>query len=290
MNSEPDPRQWIGRRETAEDTVAAAAVGGMSATMDRDDPPPEPGTPLPALWHWMLFAPRVRASGLGADGHPARGGFMPPVDLPRRMFAGARLRFHAPLRVGDAVRREAEITDVTAKSGRSGSLLFVTVDYRYLGPRGLALEEVQDIVYRDHPSPGAPSGAAGRPEGAFAWRRTVTPDPILLFRYSALTFNAHRIHYDRAYAIDVEGYPGLVVHGPLIACHLAELAQVGGRSLATFRFKARQPIFDTAPFEIAGNPTPDGTGCRLVALSPEGTIAMEAEATYGPEEGATKSG
>lgn len=273
--------RWIGRMETAEEVLAPQPVAGISATLDRDDPPPAAGDPLPPLWHWVYFTPKVRASQLGPDGHPRRGGFLPPVTLPRRTFAGARCTFHAPLRVGERVRCTSEITGVVEKTGRSGPLIFVTVRRAYHGAAGLALEEEQDLAYVGE---GAAIGAA-RAAGEVAagpWRRRIEPDPVVLFRYSALTFNGHRIHYDRTYATEVEGYPGLVVHGPLVATWLLELVRehAGDRAVAQFHFRARRPLFDTAPIELTGGPEANGNGFRLAALTPEGAVAVEAGGSF----------
>ena len=273
---------WIGNRECAIDIVTAAKVAAMAATLDRDDPPPQQGDVLPPLWHWMFHAPIARQSGLGPDGHPARGGFMPPVPLPRRMFAGGRMRFLRPIGVGETITREGEVLSVTPKTGRTGELVFVTVRYVISTPAGPAVEEEQDIVYRA-PQPAA--AVATAPDRVnlsdMPWRRFIEPDPVMLFRYSALTFNGHRIHYDRPYVTQVEGYPGLVVHGPLIATCLAELARhESGRALASFAFRARSPIFEPSPFTVAGGPDATGTGCEVVAVGPGETVAMTAGATF----------
>ena len=275
-------RTWIGAREKATDVVSVASLERMSATLDRDDPPWREGDPVPPAWHSMYFPTVARRSGLGPDGHPERGGFLPPVALPRRMFAGARTVYHQPLRAGETIRREGEVVDIQTKTGKSGELVFVLIRYRIFGADGLALDEEHDIVYRDD---AAPAKTPSKPDATIAepdWRRTITSDPVTLFRYSALTFNGHRIHYDRTYATGVEGYPGLIVHGPLIAIHLAELCRdnTDDRSLRRFAFRARRPLFDTAAFEVVGALDGDGNGCRLEALDPEGAVAMTAEATF----------
>ncbi len=284
MSSEAatDLTAWIGRAEVVEDVITPQPVAGMSATLDRDDPPPAAGDPLPALWHWMYFTPKVPRSRLGPDGHPQRGGFLPPVPLPRRMFAGGRCVFHAPLRVGDAVRRASEIADVVEKVGRSGPLIFVKVRHVYHTAAGVALGEDQDLVYRSGADV-AKGDADAADEGVTGpWRRRIEPDPVTLFRYSALTFNGHRIHYDRPYATGIEGYPGLVVHAPLIATYLLELVRehAGERALATFHFRAKRPLFDGAAFEVTGGPERGGEGFRLAALTPEGAVAMQAGGTF----------
>jgi 3-methylfumaryl-CoA hydratase len=274
---------WQGRSETAVDDITAAPVRMLSATLDRDDPEPVPGTELPPLWHWLYFLPRHRQSELGPDGHARRGGFLPPVPLPRRMWAGGRLQWHAPLRVGDRVERLSRIASVTHKAGRSGDLVFVVVRHEVRNAAGLALTEEHDIVYRPAAAPGE---AAPPPQAAPAdagWQREIVPDPVLLFRYSALTFNGHRIHYDRSYVTQEEGYPGLVVHGPLIATLLVDLArrQRPDARLASFQFKAIRPTFDLHPMRVNGQPQADGSGARLWAQDHEGWLTMQAEATFG---------
>ncbi|MFP5475334.1 MAG: MaoC family dehydratase N-terminal domain-containing protein, partial [Gammaproteobacteria bacterium] len=224
---------WQGQSETLSDTLTATPIAALSATLDHDDPAPAPGTTVPPLWHWLYFLPHARQSEIGPDGHPKRGGFLPPVPLPRRMWAGGRLRWEMqgdganPLQVGQQVQRTSTIQSVKHKAGRSGELLFVLVEHQYRNAQGLALTEEHDIVYRSAAQPGDPAPTPQKPplEGQAAWSRTIVPDDVLLFRYSALTFNGHRIHYDRSYVTEEEGYPGLVVHGPLIATLLVDLAR-----------------------------------------------------------------
>jgi 3-methylfumaryl-CoA hydratase len=276
-------RSWEGRSETLHDEITAAPVRNLAATLDRDDPPPVPGTALPPLWHWLYFLPGARQSELGPDGHPRRGGFLPPVPLPRRMWAGGRLVWHAPLHVGEAVQRTSRIVSVTHKSGRSGDLLFVLVRHELANAQGLALTEEHDIVYRAAPRPGDPVPPPQRaPEGA-VWTRGIVPDDVLLFRYSALTFNGHRIHYDRKYVTEVEGYPGLIVHGPLIATLLVDLArrQRPDAVLRKFSFKAVRPTFDLHPFRVNGRPSQDGASAQLWAQDHEGWLTMQGEAEFG---------
>jgi 3-methylfumaryl-CoA hydratase len=274
-------RTWIGRREQLDDLIAPSRVAALAATLDRDDPPPVAGDPLPPLWHWTLCLPAAPQSALGPDGHPVRGGFLPPVPLPRRMWAGGRLRFLQPLRVGETVQRRSEVMSVEHKSGRSGELVFVLVRHEFHGANGLAITEEHDIVYRD--LPGAVSSAPTftiAPE-ACAWQRDIVPDDVLLFRYSALTFNGHRIHYDRRYVTEVEGYPGLIVHGPLIATLLLDLLRrnLPGASIAAFEFKALKPVFDTAPFSVHGQPEGEGRTVRLWARDADGGLAMSGMAS-----------
>lgn len=271
-------RDWIGRRQSTKDMIAPAAVAAMAATLDHPVAP-QPGEPLPAGWHWLFFNRAARASELGPDGHPKRGGFLPPAPLPWRMWAGGRLVPHAPLLVGDAARRESEIANIEVKQGRSGPLVFVLVKHRVFGAAGLAIEEEHDIVYRGHPDPTAPSKSEAAPADG-VWKRKIVPDPMLLFRYSALTFNGHRIHYDHPYATQVEGYPGLVVHGPLIATLLLDLLRQEMRKarLGKFSYRAVSPLFDTAPFIVNGAPAPDGRRARVWAAGPSGQLAMSATA------------
>jgi len=235
---------------------------------------------LPPGWHWILFNPVVPGNGLAEDGHPHRGEFLPPVDLPRRMWAGGAFRVHRPLRLGDAVRRESEIIDIQDKQGRSGALVFVTVRHLLSGPEGLALEETQEVVYREAARPGAAPDTKTAPERA-EWRKQIRPDPVLLFRYSALTFNSHRIHYDQPYATRVEGYAGLVVHAPLMATLMLELlrAQLPGRELQSFSFRALTALFCPDPFEALGAPDPSGDEIELWVRGPANVLAMSARAT-----------
>ena len=273
-------KAWKGRSETVHDTVTAAPVRMLRATLDL--PPDDNVAELPPLWHWLYFLPAARQSQLGPDGHPRRGGFLPPVPLPRRMWAGGQLEFFCALRVGDDIRRVSTIDDVKFKSGRTGELCFVRVRHEVGSPRGLALREFHDIVYRPDPAPGA-----AEPEyevaPASVLARRVVPDDTLLFRYSALTFNGHRIHYDRRYVTQVEGYPGLVVHGPLMATLLAGLAgrQFVGREPGAFSFRAVKPVFDLHPFEACGRP--DGAdAAELWIRDHAGHKAMAARMEFKP--------
>jgi 3-methylfumaryl-CoA hydratase len=275
-------RSWIGRSEVAEDTVTTVPVKALSATLDRDDPSPHPGDPLPPLWHWLYFLPLHKKSELGPDGHAKRGGFLPPVPLPRRMWAGGRFVFHQPLRVGEAIRRMSIVADVTYKQGRTGPLVFVLVRHEVAGENGLALVEEQDIVYREAPGPNEAAAAPRRaPDGAM-WRSDIEPDAVLLFRYSALTFNGHRIHYDHPFVTKVEGYPGLIVHGPLIATLLVDLLRRNVEpGLTRFAFRAVRPLFDTGAFAVCGVPEDDGRAAKVWAQDAEGLLAMEADAEFG---------
>jgi 3-methylfumaryl-CoA hydratase len=274
---------WQGRSETLHDEITAAPLRALSATLDRDDAAPDTGTRLPELWHWLYFLPHHRQSEIGPDGHARRGGFLPPVPLPRRMWAGGRFAWEAanPLRVGDAVRRVSTIASVTHKAGRSGALVFVCVRHEVHNAHGLALTEEHDIVYRAAAAPGEAAPAPTPAPADAAFSRTVVPDDVLLFRYSALTFNGHRIHYDRRYVTEVEGYPGLIVHGPLIATLLVDLLrrERPDAVLSHFEFRAVRPTFDTAPFRLHGRPEADGKTFHLWGEDADGWLTMSATAT-----------
>lgn len=273
--------EWIGRTEELADRITPVPISALSATLDRADPLPQPGDALPPLWHWLYFLPVHRQSKIGPDGHPERGGFLPAVELPRRMWAGGRLQFHHPLRVGDAVSRVSTIADVSAKEGRTGKLVFVLVRHEISDGAGLALTEEHDIVYRDNPAPGEAPPAPKAADTNHDWIREIRPDPVLLFRYSALTFNGHRIHYDRPYVTNVEGYPGLIVHGPLIATLLMDLLrrQLPDAEVESFSFRAVKPLFDTAPFSVCGRVEDDGKTVTLWAKDADGWLTMSATAT-----------
>lgn len=274
-------RSWIGRSETRVDAIDARPIALLAATLDRDDPPPRLGDVVPPLWHWLYFLPVYRQSEVGADGHAERGGFLPPVPLPRRMWAGSRIEWRGALRIGATATRHSRIVSVTLKHGQSGDLVFVVVRHEISVAGNLALTEEHDIVYRElASSPVERRASADRPAAAAAWTRRIVPDEVLLFRYSALTFNSHRIHYDRRYVTEVEGYPGLIVHGPLLATLLVDLwrRQRPAAELSRFEFRALRPLFDIAPFDVCGRPE-DDRRVALWAQGPDGTTAMHATAT-----------
>ena len=274
-------KKWIGERETDVDYVTVPAVHRLAATLDREDSMPRMGDPLPVGWHQILFPRVVRHSQIGADGHPQRGDFLPPVPLPRRMFAGKRTTFHADLRVGDEVRRDSVIQDVTVKQGRTGKMVFVTVKTDLSTARGLALTEEQDIVYREPPAPGVPPQPPQPAPGRAVWSLTVTPDPVMLFRYSALTFNGHRIHYDKPYVTQVEGYPDLVMNGGLTTLLVFELARAHARTpLRHIASRNVRALFVNQPIALGGEPSADGKTAKLWALNPEGALALTAEAEF----------
>lgn len=273
-------RQWLGKTDVITDTITAWPVAALAAMLDRDEAVPMAGSPLPPLAHWLYFLPRPLQSDLGPDGHAKRGGFLPPIPLPRRMWAGGRLRFFHPLWVGEPVQRTSVIADLQLKRGRSGELVFVTVRHEIRNSAGLAVTEDHDIVYRAMPGEQAVSPPGVQPEAAAQWSRSVTLDPVLLFRYSALTFNSHRIHYDQHYVTHIEAYPGLVVHAPLCATLLLDLLRrhFPDRAVASFDFRALRPLYAEGKLRVEGSPGADGTSARLWAVDGEGYVVMEARA------------
>lgn len=273
--------QWIGRSEERCERLAPFPSNALAATLDRPDPAYGEGTALPPLWHWLHFLPIHAMSEVGADGHAEKGGFLPPVTLPRRMWAGSRFTFHTPLVIGDTVSRVSTIAKVDHKVGRTGELVFVTVKHRLSGAGGLAIEEEHDIVYREAAQPGAPALPPVAAPVEADWRRPIHPDAVLLFRYSALTFNSHRIHYDLDYVTKVEGYPGLIVHGPLIATLLLDglRCQKPEARITSFSFRAVAPIFHVDDFAVCGHFTGPGKA-KLWAEKAGGALCMEAEAEF----------
>ena len=275
-------QEWIGKSEAVSDIATATPYAALAATLDRSPERPPFGTPLPALWHWLYFLPLHRQSEIGPDGHAKRGGFLPPVPLPRRMWAGSQFEFHKPLRVGDKLTRVSTIHDVTEKRGRTGTLVFVKVrhEIRRGDESDIALTEFHDIVYREAPKPDDVAPPPKAAPSSEAWEKRWVPDDVLLFRYSALTFNGHRIHYDRRYVTEVEGYPGLIVHGPMIATLLLDLLrhQLPDAEVARYEFRAVRPVFDINHFFVCGEPQPDGKTFRLWARDHEGWLTMDATA------------
>jgi len=274
-------KDWIGRTESDVDYVTVPAVHRLAATLDRGDPMPNMGDPLPIGWHQILFPRVVRQSQIGADGHPERGDFLPPVPLPRRMFAGKRTTFHSDLRVGDAVRRDSVIQAVNIKQGRTGQMVFVTVKTDISSPRGPAITEEQDFVYREAAPGGTPPQPPQPAPGRAVWSRVVTPDPVMLFRYSALTFNGHRIHYDQPYVTKVEGYPGLVMNGGLTTLLVFELARTHASTpIRYISSRNVRALFANQPITLGGEPSLDNKTATLWALNPDGALALTAEAEF----------
>jgi 3-methylfumaryl-CoA hydratase len=274
-------RQWVGRKESHHDIATAWPVSAMSATLDRRDPPLRDGDPIPEGWHWLYFLETSPASDLAHDGHTKRGGFLPPVSLPRRMWAGGRLEFRRAIKIGEQLSRESEILSVEPKSGKSGNLVFVTVRHTVSASNDIAVVEEHDIVYRDAAKPGSPV-PPGKPAPANAvWRHDVMPDEAMLFRYSALIFNAHRIHYDIDYCRKEEGYPGLIVHGPLQTTLLLDLSRRhAGKPVRKLDYRAVSPLFHNEKLTVGGIPSADGASAQLWTAGPSGNIAMTGTASY----------
>lgn len=277
-------RQHIGRRLEARDLAAAAPLEGMAATFGRTPMRFEDGDPVPPGWHGAYLTPKTPREALAADGLPRDTGVIPPMPLPRRMYAGARVRWEGELHVGERLRAESELKDISVREGGTGALIFVVTQRRIYGEAGLAIVEETDAVFREAVAPGARSGIPKReaPPPDLPWSRLIEVDPMILFRYSALTFNPHRIHYDRPYAMEVEGYPGLVVHGPFTQQCLVDFVvdMHPGRRIRDFAMRARAPLFDTGPVRLVGRPTAEDA-CELWAVTPEGTVAISATATVG---------
>ena len=278
-------RQWVGRQRTEHDIITAWPVKAMGATLDRSGDGDGPGTgdAVPPAWHWLYFLEARPASQVGVDGHPRRGDFLPPVPLPRRMWAGGRIEWRSPLRVGDAATRLSEIVSVEPKSGRTGTLVFVTVRHTISTAAGVSVVEEHDIVYREAARPGDPVPAPRPGPAGAVWTRTTVPDEVMLFRYSALTFNGHRIHYDAPYVTGTEGYPGLVVHGPLQATLLLDLARTQAppaRRLARFEYRALSPTFGGLALTLNGIPSADGRSADLWAAGPGGGQTMAGTVSF----------
>jgi len=273
-------KQWEGKTESCDDLISPNPIAALAATLGNEARMQAPAGELPPLWHWLYCLPLAPRQQLDSDGHPVRGGFLPPVPLPRRMWAGGRLTFLRPLRVGEAIERTSRVVNVTAKEGRSGSLVFLLVRHELGNSEGPAIVEEQDIVYRERPSGLAPAAKPAPAPTQSLWEERIHPDEVLLFRYSALTFNGHRIHYSRNYATQEEGYPGLVVHGPLIATLLLDLLarRMPLARVASFSFRAVHPLFDTGDFYLCGSPSKDGRTVELWARDENGRLAMQAQA------------
>jgi hydroxyacyl-ACP dehydratase HTD2-like protein with hotdog domain len=268
-----------GPAETTE-TISAWPALALAGLLDAEPPVTGPGDPIPPLWHWLYFLDRPATRELGPDGHPAAGHFIPPIPQRRRMYAGGRVSYQSPIRCGDEITRRSELADWTVKRGRTGELLFVTVRSVFSRAGAPIATEEQDLVYRSGP---AEAGGADRPRPPGprppdpAWQMRIVPDPVLLFRFSALTYNAHRIHYDARYATEAEGHPGLVVHGPLLTLLCLELPRrhLPRQRVTQLSFRARSPLYAGQPCTVTGGPA-DG-GCAMRVAGPDGADAMTAE-------------
>ncbi len=275
----PELRAWVGRQQSQSDRADLGRAAALQATLESPAAPLTEGAALPELWHWIYFWEVAALSRLGPDGHAARGQFLPPIDLPRRMWAGSRVSWQRPIRIGAVLTKRSEIAAITLKQGRSGPLAFVTLRHEVADAEGAVLAEEQDIVYRAAAKPGEAARAGAASARTPVWSRALHPDPVLLFRYSALTFNGHRIHYDQPYVTGVEGYPGLIVHGPLLATLMVDLArrEAPERRIAAFRFRALAPVFDTAPFTVCGAPDAGAApaGADLWVEGPDRQLCMQ---------------
>jgi 3-methylfumaryl-CoA hydratase len=279
VDAERDWRAWAGRTEMIRERIAPDRVAALAATLGVEGDY-SAGQALPPGWHWIFFNRFVSRSELGVDGHPRRGGFLPPVTLPRRMWAGGRLNYDKQLTIGDEAIRTSAILKVEAKSGRAGQLVFVTVSHRIDCDGAPCITEEQDIVYREAAAPGAPMPAPAPAPSDASWSEEVRPDTVLLFRYSALTANGHRIHYDQAYAREEENYPDLVVHGPLTATLLQGFAaRRAGKPIKAFEFRGLSPLFVGSPFKLEAKKV-DGGALDLWASGPGGGLAMRASAKF----------
>ncbi len=280
-DKEEQYQDWIGKSEFHSDLLTTAPMEAMSATLDKENTRYSEGDSVPALWHWLYFHSPARHSSLAIDGHPAKGSFLPPIDLPRRMWAGSRFEFRQALKVGQRIERTSTIKSIKIKQGRSGKLAFVCVAHEISGEDGLALLEEHDIVYRQNTAADAPAPTPTTAPEHADFSTTITPDPVLLFRYSALTFNGHRIHYDRDYVTKVEGYPGLIVHGPLLATLLVDLLaeRLTDWTLNKFEFRAMSPVFDLDDFTVCGL-QPNSSGISKMWIKDHnGSLCMQATAT-----------
>ncbi len=273
---------WVGRSEDATDTISPRQARQMAATLGAPGAGDglEAGAILPPLWHWMGWTPDIDISGLGPDGHPARGGFLPPVPLERRMWAGGRLTFHTPLRIGEPMQRRSEILKISDKTGSAGSMVFVTVGHQIFGPGGLAVTEEQDIVYVAMPAVFVPPPPVTAPDTC-VWQDPVSIDTVRLFRFSALTFNAHRIHFDLPYATGVEKYPGLIVHGPLQAMLLMQSARrhADGAFPIGFKFRGVRPMFHFDTPRLMAQAALNATQALCTATA-DNLVCMQADITW----------
>jgi 3-methylfumaryl-CoA hydratase len=274
----------IGVTAVTEDVITATQMHRLTITLNRRDPMPKIGDPVPWGWHSAFFPRLMPTDKLSADGMAAEFENAPDSPLPRRMYAGNDLKFHEPLRVGDAAKKEIFVKSVAPKDGRSGKLIFVTYGVRITGPRGLVLEDDQNIVFRDNPPPGSPPPPPEKAAMTAPWKRTMTLNEIMLFRFSAVTWNPHRIHYDTPYVTEVEHYPGLIVHGPFTAVLLLELVREHwpdkALQMSGFAMRAKAPLYANRPITLLGTPAADGKSAKLWAADHTGALAMEIDAKF----------
>lgn len=272
---------WIGKQLVTDALVTAYQADALAATLDRDDPLFREGDPIPPGWHQFYMREVVKLRDTAPDGHPKRGDFLPPIDLPRRMWAGTEATYHKPIHVGERIRNTTTIEAVTPKTGKTGALVFLRLVHEIAGENGVATTEIQNVVYREEAKPGAVAPEPPPAPGEAVWKRAIHPTEVLLFRFSALTMNSHRIHYDRSYVTEVEKYPGLLVHGPLTQTLLLDLfrREMPTTLLKQFNVRAISPLYDIADFTVEGASDGDGRA-NLWALNPDGRLAMSAEAIF----------
>ncbi len=263
---------WIGKSQTREEVINARQAELLAVTMGI--PAPANGDTLPECWHWAWFNDALPAAELGRDGHPKRGGFLPPVPLPRRMWAGGKLNFVSPIIVGKEIKKISTIKEIKHRTGNSGELCIVSIGHQLFDGETLCIDEVQNLVFREDPSPDAPAPAPIKPPAGAEQSIDLHPDPVMMFRYSALTFNGHRIHYDVDYARDVEGYPDLVFHAPLTATALCNLASgiQPGKPIREFEYRATAPLFCNASVKL--NAKQENNHITVWAETPSGGQAM----------------
>ena len=268
---------WVGKQETLYDDISLFPARALAAALD-NEVLPEKWDLLPPFWEWLYFLPTPKASATGEDGHPVKGGFLPPVPLPRRMWAAGEAEYIKPVKIGAIAKRVSTIESVDLKEGSTGTLVFVAVKHDIFQDNMLCISQIQNIVYREPPAANAPVPPVKKPPAEALWSKTITPDPILLFRYSALTFNGHRIHYDRSYAVQEELYPALVVHGPLLVTLLMELAraELPKERVSYIKFRAIRPTFDTSPFQVQAKQ--EGRTLQLWSVDRDNALCMKIDA------------
>ena len=275
-------KSYIGKKETATDVVTASAMLKFAAALGQENPPMDKGAPIPPGWYGAFFPPSHRPSQMRLDGQASGGGIVPPIPLPRRRIGGTRVAFHEPLRIGDEITRVTEIADIRIDDGPNGAMATVVERNSISSSRGLCVVEERDMVMlSEKRAEAAPSTPPAAPAEA-AWRQVIEPNPPLLFRFSAIRFNSHRIHYDRDYVTKVEKLPGLVVQSSLVSQLMIEMCrkELPAQRLASFDFKGLRQIYDTGSFTIAGNPSADGREAQLWALDGDGRLAMTATAKF----------
>jgi len=272
---------WVGRVAESTDIVTASPLVRMSAWLDREDPIPRKGDAVPPGWHYLFCLSQMPQRHLTHEGGTPRSELFPPISLPRSMWVGCRFTFSGAIKVGDPIRRVGTIKSLTGKTGRTGPLILMTIRDEFLVPAGLAVAEEMDIIFRKNAEGPEPLPPPQPRPGEAVWRRVIQADPPFLFRYSALTYNSHRIHYDLTYTTKQEGYPALLVHGPLQVNLMLELVrQNDARPIAEFSCRAQRPVFEGGPFSVEGAPTPDRTGVTMWVLDRDGALSMTASVKF----------